>query len=87
MADIISALLFWLGAHTGYHVSQLHANAAVVESYRPCRFHEVEKFELCHIVELREVATWEYMFYLRYDIDPENDEDRARLMHELVQWV
>lgn len=87
MADVISALLFWIGAHTTYHVSQHHPNVAMVEPYRLCLLYGVENFELCQSLQLYGIYDKEYTIYLRYDFDPENVEDRARLLHELVHWV
>ncbi len=87
MADIISALLLWIGAHTGYHVGPLHPNVAMVELYLLCRLYGVNNLEHCRNLQLQGIYNKDYTIYLRYDFDPEEVEDRARLLHELVHWV
>lgn len=87
MADIISALLLWIGTHTSYAVGQFHPNVAMVEPYRLCRLYGVPNQELCRDLKLKGIYDKDYTIYLRYDFEPDNVEDRARLLHELVHWV
>lgn len=84
MADIISMLVFLISAHPDYQNTQPES---IGESYWLCRLDEAEIPEHCKSLELWGETTDEYMFNLRYDIDPDNEEDRARLMHEFVRWT
>jgi|GEM_PF-1199198 len=87
MADVITALLLWIGSHTTYHVAQTHPNVAMVEPYRLCRLYGVDNLEQCGHLKVKGIYDKEQTIYLRYDFDPDNPEDRARLLHELVHWV
>lgn len=87
MADVISALLLWIGAHTGYTVGRFHPNVVMVEPYRLCRLYGEADQVLCRDLRLKGIYNKAYTIYLRTDFEPESLEDRARLLHELVHWV
>jgi hypothetical protein len=87
MTDIISVLLLWIGAHTGYEVARVHPNIAMVEPYRLCRLYGVENPDSCSRLKLKGIYDKDFTIYLRYDFEPQDVEDRARLLHELVHWV
>jgi len=87
MTDLITALLLWIGANSSYEVFPTQPNIAMVEPYQLCQRYGVPDQDHCSAIKVRGIYNKEYTIYLRYDFDPADVEDRARLLHELVHWV
>ncbi len=87
MSEIVLVLLAWIGENTDYNTSALQPNVVMVEPYLLCRRYGVPDRRRCEALKLQGFYDKDFTIYLRSDFDPDNVEDRAKLVHELVHWV
>lgn len=87
MAELVLVLLSWIGNNTDYTLSGTQPNVVLVDPYQLCERYGLKNFQQCQALDVRGIYDKQFTIYLRNDFNPDDIEDHARLLHELVHWV
>ena len=87
MSDLILAMLVWVSANSQYSLPQQLPNIVMVEPYQLCQKYGVQNQLNCKMLKVKGIYDKDVTIYLRNTFNPDDIEDRARLLHELIHWA
>jgi hypothetical protein len=87
MDAIILSLLAWLNLHTEYDTNVDLPNIVITEPGNICRSYGIMDAGTCEATRLRGFYDRNLTIYLHANFDPNNADDQARLLHELVHYL
>ncbi|MDH5572451.1 MAG: hypothetical protein OEY89_11850, partial [Gammaproteobacteria bacterium] len=83
----IITMLVWVAAHTQYAPPEHLPNIVMVEAYQLCQKYGVQNQQNCASLKVKGIYDKDVTIYLRNTFNPDDIEDRSRLLHEPVHWM
>ena len=87
METLILSLIGWLNLYTDYDTRVDLPNIVVTEPGNLCRTYGIADAATCEASRLKGYYDEQLTIYLYAGFDPDNPNDQARLLHELVHYL
>lgn len=87
METLILSLIGWLNLYTDYDTRVDLPNIVVTEPGNLCRTYGITDAATCKATRLKGYYDEQLTIYLTAGFDPDNPNDQARLLHELVHYL